>query len=175
VAGARESLEQATAADATLLGAELGLAHLYEQAGAFDDAAKRYRKVLALRPNDATALNNLAYLLAVYHKAPAEALPLAKRAHELTPASASVTDTLGWIHHLLGDDKLALPLLTDAMRRAPRSAEIHLHAAVVSAAAGRPSGAAAALGAALLLDPSLEKRDDVRGLKDRLAAGGWMK
>jgi hypothetical protein len=83
-----------------------------------------------------------------------------------------VIDTLAWIEHLLGHDTIAGPLLSDAVRRAPRNAEIRLHAAIVYAASGQAANAAAALKAALLLDPELEKRDDVRRLKGQLASGG---
>jgi len=63
-----------------------------------------------------------------------------------------------WIEHLLGHDATAAQLLTQAVRRAPRNAEIRLHAAIVYAASGKSSDAAAALTAALKLDPELEKR-----------------
>jgi uncharacterized protein (TIGR03790 family) len=170
--GAREALEQATAADQTLIGAELQLALLYEQAALFDAAAERYRRVLALSPDNVAALNNLAYMLAVHRKLPAEGLPLAKKAHAAAPSSASVIDTLAWIEHLVGHDDIAGPLLSVAIRRAPRNAEIRLHAAIVYAASGHSANAAAALKAALILDPELEKREDVRRLKGRLTSGG---
>ena len=168
--GARETLEQATAADPTLVVANLQLAQLYEQDARYEMAIERYRSVLAKQPDNVTALNNLAYALAVHRKLPAEGLPLAKRAHALARSSASVIDTLAWIEHLLGHDGTAGPLLTEAVRRAPRNAEIRLHAAIVYAAAGQSTDAAAALKAALLLDPELEKREEVRQLKARLTS-----
>ena len=169
--GAREALEQATAADQTLAGAELQLALLYEQAALFDAAAERYRRVLALAPENVAALNNLAYMLAVHRKLPSQGLPLAKKAHAVAPSSASVTDTLAWIEHLVGHDNIAGPLLADAVRRAPRNAQIRMHAAIVYAASGQSVNAAAALKAALVLDPELEKQEDVRRLKSRLTSG----
>jgi predicted protein tyrosine phosphatase len=79
-----------------------------------------------------------------------------------------VTDTLAWIEHLVGHDNIAGPLLADAVRRAPRNAQIRMHAAIVYAASGQSANAAAALKAALVLDPELEKQEDVRRLKVRL-------
>jgi len=175
VDGARQALEMATSADNTLMGAELQLGNLYQQAGLFDDAAKRYRRVLTMRNDHVLALNNLAYVLAVNQKLPAEALPLAKKAYALAPRSASVIDTLAWVQHLLGQDKSASLLITEALRRAPKNAELQLHAAIVFAAAEDPRRAAGALSAALLLDPSLETRDDARSLRQRLTAEGWFK
>ena len=50
-----------------------------------DGAIQRYRKVIAVQPNNAIALNNLAYSLAVHKKQPEEARPLAQRASALAP------------------------------------------------------------------------------------------
>jgi hypothetical protein len=60
-----------------------------------------------MQPTNVIALNNLAYALAVRHNAPAEALPLEKRAFGLAPRSALVLDTLGWVEHLLGNQDVA--------------------------------------------------------------------
>jgi tetratricopeptide (TPR) repeat protein len=171
-AAVRAALERATAADATLVGAELQLGALYEQAGLFDAAAKRYRKVLARNPDNVLALNNLAYLLAVRRGAAAEALPLAKKAHALAPRSASVIDTLAWVEHLRGQKKSAAILIAQAAELGPSNAEIQLHASAIYAAMGDRSRARAALKAALSLQPGLDTRDDVRTLKERLASGG---
>ena len=168
--GAREVLEEATATDQTLVVAELQLALLYQQEARYDLAIERYRRVLAKQPNNVAGLNNLAYALAVHRKLPAEGLPLAKKAHALAPSSASVIDTLAWIEHLLGHDATAEQLLTEAVRRAPGNAEIRLRAAIVYAASDKSADAAAALTAALQLDPELEKREEVRQLKARLTS-----
>jgi Tfp pilus assembly protein PilF len=175
VSGTREALEQATNADATLLGAELQLGVLYQQAKMFDAAGDRFRRVLAATPNNVSALNNLAYLLAEQGKSLDEAEPLARKALALAPSSGPVMDTLGWILHLKGQNKLALPLVTDAIRFAPKNAEIQLHAAIVYAATREFRLAVTALKTALQLDPAFDSREDVRQLKKRLTAAGWWK
>ena len=175
VSGAREALEEATATDPTLLGVELQLGILYQQAKMFDAAEERFRRVLAATPNNVSALNNLAYLLSERGKSLNEAEPLARKALALAPSSGPVMDTLGWILHLKGQDKLAVPLVTDAIRFAPKNAEIQLHAAIVYAAAKEPRLAVTALNAALQIDPAYASREDVRQLKKRLNAGGRSK
>lgn len=62
------------------------------QRGAFPAAEARYRKAVELRPNDAVALNNLAYTLVRQGKP--EGLGFARKANELLPGQPAVMDTL---------------------------------------------------------------------------------
>lgn len=167
-AGARRALEEATARDARLVAAQTYLALLYEEAGEHDKAVARYRAVVKMTPNNAVALNNLAYALAVRQNKPEAALPLAVKAHELAKASPNITDTLAWVYHLLGENGKAMELLTVAARDAPQNAEIQFHYAAVAAALGRYAEARAALARALELDPKLTEREEVAALRARL-------
>lgn len=115
------------------------------------------------------ALNNLAYGLAVHRKAPAEALPLAKRAASLAPLSASVLDTLGWVEHLLGNHSVAAKILADAIKLDPAAPETRLHASAVAEALGDRTNAEREVKEALRLNPSLEQRDDTRQLRERIS------
>src|SRR6185295_2908724 len=96
-AGARQALEEAGAADTRFTAAHLLLGMLYQQEGAIDRAMEEYRGILAFAPNQTTALNNLAYMLAVNRRAPQEALPLAERAVAISKGEPNILDTLGWI------------------------------------------------------------------------------
>jgi uncharacterized protein (TIGR03790 family) len=171
-AGGMEALQRATTLAPGVAGLQLQLGILLDQAGQYDGALERYRRVLALQPNSVIALNNLAYGLAVRKDLPADAHPLAKRAVALAPTDPTVIDTLAWIEHLLGNDDVASKLLTEALRRGSRNAEIHFHAAVVYAARNAWAAAATQLKAALQLDPALENREDVRQLRSRIQAAG---
>src|SRR5206468_4732749 len=95
----------------------------------------RYRRVLTTEPQNAVALNNLAFVLAEQKHSPKEALPLADKAYSLSPVP-TIGDTLGWIHHLLGNDRSARPLLEQAAAGARDNADVQLHAATVHAALG---------------------------------------
>lgn len=166
--GARAALEQATVIAPELIPAQLQLAAFYEEAGQISAALSRYRQVLAIQPNNAGVLNNLAYGLAVGQKNAPEALPFARKAVALEPANPTILDTLGWIEHLLGHDAEAARIMTEAVRRDSGTAAIHLHAAAVFAAAGALAAADAQVEKALSLDPSLRTRRDVIELRARL-------
>jgi putative PEP-CTERM system TPR-repeat lipoprotein len=75
----------------------MALGVLAELKGDKKDAIDQYRKVLEGSPEDARALNNLAYLLADYGNQPDEALKYAQKAVELSPNAPAFEDTLGWI------------------------------------------------------------------------------
>jgi len=169
-AAARQALEEATTIDERLVPAHAMLAGLYEEAREYDKAVERYRRVLAYSPADVPALNNLAYVIAVRQGQPHDALPLAEKAYSIASGNPSVADTLGWIHHLLGDDAAATPLVTRAINGLPGSAEVQLHAATIFAALGQLDSASAALARAVTLDTALEQRRDVQQLRSTLGA-----
>jgi Tfp pilus assembly protein PilF len=170
LAGARRALEEATTLEPRLLSAQRTLAAVYQELGEHNRAIERWRRVLAEAPDDLLSLNNLAYALAVHQKAAAEALPLAQQAYALSKGSIpSVTDTLGWIHHLLGQFAEAEKYLSEAATAAPDNADVQLHLAQVYVARGRMPLAARALARAVQLDPALAERADVKELRARLA------
>ena len=166
--GARESLEAATKLEPRMGRAHLLLATIFEEAAEYDLALARYRAVLDQQPNDGMALNNLAYLLAVRKSDPVQALPYARRGHEILK-SAESADTLGWVLHLTGDQAGAAALYSDIVRTPVKDAEVLLHAATVFAAVGRPDQAARELARAVALDANLDKREDVKTLRARIA------
>jgi uncharacterized protein (TIGR03790 family) len=145
----------------------LRLAQLYTERNEIDKAIDRYRRLIGLEPQNHIALNNLAYALAVQKNSAAEALPLAERAYRLAP-SGVVADTLGWVHHLLGNDRQALPLVEAAATAEPNIAEVRFHAAVVYASLKSLTRARAELDAAVKLDPKFADRADVKALREML-------
>ena len=72
------------------------------------------RTVIRLQPDHAEALNALGYTLADRTDRWSEALPLIRRALELTPDNPAVVDSLGWIYFRMGDFGQARPLLEKA-------------------------------------------------------------
>jgi Tfp pilus assembly protein PilF len=133
-----------------------------------DLAQEGYQRVLAIQPNNGVALNNLAYSLAVRKKAPTEALPVARRAAALAPNDPNVIDTLAWVEHLIGNDVEAARLIAAAVKAAPGSAELRLHAAVIYAARGAQAVSEGELKEALRLAPALEQSEEVKQLRARL-------
>ena len=167
-AGAVEALTAAVALDETFSAAWHLLASAYERSERYTEADTVYRRLLALDRNDAIALNNLAYSLAVRRHQPEEALPLATRAAALLPRSATLSDTLGWIHHLLGNDQEALRLIEPASRALTANAEVQFHVAAIYASVGRLNDAEKALETASSLDPSLKVRADYREVQQKI-------
>jgi Tfp pilus assembly protein PilF len=167
-AGAQRALEQATEIAPTVVGPQLQLALMYEEAGDYRRAADRYRKILEAEPDHAVALNNLAYTLADQLKAPEEARSMAQRAATLAPNDPNVIDTMAWIEHLLGNHVEAAKLIAKAVKGGSGIAQIRLHAAFIYDALQDATAAREELEAALKIDPELVKRDDVKALQARI-------
>ena len=166
--GAVAALNEAVRLEPAAAGAWRVLGQLHEGAGRHTEAAEAYRQVLQLDRNDVAALNNLAYHLAVRDQKPLDALPLATRASTLARGNPFVADTLGWVHHLLGNDREALPLLDQASRALPGDADVQLRAAVVYAAVGRLQDAGRALESAARADPAIRERSDYKQVRKAL-------
>ena len=170
--GARQAFEAALALDPRLVGARRSLAAIHDSRGEHDLAIEQYRRVLAIVPDDLLSLNNLAYALAVHKKQPADALRFGQQAYATSKGQiASIADTLGWIHYLLGNQAEAEKILVDAAARAPDNAEIQLHLAHVYVALGRRDAARRAIANGLRINVALTDREDVKALRARLGAG----
>src|SRR6185436_19255928 len=132
----KDALERATLTDDRLITAHLALAAMAQARSDWDEAVARFRRVLAHSPDNVTAMNDLAYVLAENKHSPEEALPLATRAYGLSKGQPMIGDTLAWTQHLLGHDTEAAPIIRQAARQIPRHPDIQFHAAVILAAVG---------------------------------------
>jgi len=166
--GVRQVLERLTAADDSVLGAELWLGNLYDSSGEWDAAIERYQRIVAKEPDHAAALNNLAYLLATRKQRPADALPLAQRAYSLLRGNAGAADTLAWTYHLLGNDTLAQPLIREAVDIQPCDADLRLHAAAILVALGKTDAASQELATAVQIDEKVRERSEFEEIRKRL-------
>jgi tetratricopeptide (TPR) repeat protein len=99
---------------------------------------------------------------------PVGSMPFNLDAYDIFAMKAQISDTLGWIEHLMGNTAAAQKHLAEAGEGAPYSAEVQYHIAVVEAALGRPAEAAAALNKAAALDPQFVERPEVQKLRDTL-------
>jgi len=183
---ARRLLETTTALAPTFASAQAQLAVLYDRIEERDRAIERYQRALDAQPFYVRgelmliatstgfmevrqlALNNLAYDLAVYRRAPGEALPLARKALTYGADHPELLDTVGWIEHLVGDDRGAMQHLRLAVSRLPPNPEVWLHAAIVAATLNEKAEAAKYLEAALQIDPALETSQDAVAVRDIL-------
>lgn len=111
--------------------ARLALAQAYQTAGDAPRAIVQYEKLVADGVGSPAALNNLAWLYS--ERKDPRALTTARRALELAPQNPAIQDTVGWILVQQGKHEEALPLLRNAVARAPDVAEIRYHYAVALA------------------------------------------
>jgi Flp pilus assembly protein TadD len=111
--------------------------------GKHREAAKLYRRALELDPENARAMNNLAYALLQSGDGLMEALRLARGAAEREPANPAFLETVGSVHLALGDGETAAKYLELAWGRALRreaSVQVAIMDQLIRAwlAAGRP-------------------------------------
>ena len=103
-----------------------------------DDAEHNLGIVLASRPSNPIALNNLAWVY--QQKNDPRARVTAQRAYLQAPTPES-GDTLGWIMVTSGDAKAGLPLLTQASTQRPDDPTIKYHLAVAMKDMGQQANA----------------------------------
>jgi|GEM_PF-537838 len=89
--------EHALAINPKSIPMRLNLALAVNKAGDLDRAEAIYREILETQPDDAMALNGLAWMLATNRKDYKSALPLIDKAAELAPNNSYVHDTRGVI------------------------------------------------------------------------------
>ena len=129
------------------------------------DAETHLKVVLAKRPNDAVALNNLSWVYQQRNNP--EALPMARRAFLISPTTESA-DTLGWILVTSGDAKAAVPLLRQAVAGRPTDPSIRYHLAAALGAAG-PKEEAVQILKTLLAEPAgFDEKPAAQKLMDTL-------
>lgn len=138
----------------------------YLAAGDLAGARRTYERLLALRPDDAMVLNNLAQTL--LRQAEGSALGVAEKAHKLAGRDPIITDTLGWILVSQGQVERGLSYLRDARLRDPGNREIRYHLAHALARSGRPAEAREELAAALRDGEPFEGRDAALALQREL-------
>jgi putative PEP-CTERM system TPR-repeat lipoprotein len=106
----------------------------------FDEARTLLEGVVAKRPTDVVALNNLAWFY--QQRRDSRARPLAERAYLLAPAMAQTSDTLGWIMVEQGEARTGLELLRKASAAASVNPAISYHLAVALKETGHRDEAA---------------------------------
>jgi tetratricopeptide (TPR) repeat protein len=145
------------------------LATLHERAGRVDEAIKVYEQALGRDPKSTLFANNLAMLI-VTHKSDKQSLD---RAGQLADMLANMTepaflDTRGWVKFKIGQAKDALPLLLQAVDKAPNAPVLRYHLAMVQLKSGDKESARKNLEAALGPGKPFEGIDDARAALDEV-------
>ncbi len=143
-------------------GLHMTLAQAHMAAGRDDAATQTYRDVIALQPENAAALNNLAWLY--LKEAPEQALNYAQTAYRLAADNASIMDTMGWVLLAVGRTEEALLLLEKAAAKAPLMPEIRYHLAVAQSRSGRKAAAKSTLQELLASGAAFDERPEAEAL-----------
>jgi putative PEP-CTERM system TPR-repeat lipoprotein len=125
-------------------------------------AIARLEDIVKRTPNNAAALNNLAY--AYQQVKDPRALATAEQAYKLADNSPGIMDTLGWLLVEQGNTARGLPLLQKASSLAPNSSEVRYHLAVGLSKSGDKTGARKELDKLLADDKSFAQADEARAL-----------
>ncbi len=152
------------------------LATILEKLGRVAEAEPEFRRLIAERPDDATAHNYLGYALADRGLKLDEAEALIRRAVALEPRSAAFRDSLGWVLHKQGRSTEAVVELEAAARAASEDPTVLDHLAEARRAASDESGAWRAwpLAQSLGADKAGEKADALqKGWDDATLGELW--
>ncbi|MCU0898183.1 MAG: tetratricopeptide repeat protein, partial [Burkholderiales bacterium] len=125
-------------------------------------AARYYREAIAIQPDNALALNNLAWVTNEL-KEPA-AMGYAEKAYGLAPGNAAIADTYGWLLFGKGDTKRAVEILGKAAAAAPNAAEIRLHYAQALIKSGDKAAAKKELDAIVALGEKSQFKSEAEQL-----------
>ena len=134
--------------------ARLWMGMLEESVGNHPAALAAFLRVLEIEPNNALALNNVAYLLAETGGRGDEALKYAQKALELSPDNPDFRDTLGWVLYKKGIYDAAVTQLKSAVSKGGGVRQQY-HLAMAYLKAGQEDRGRATLQAALRQDSSL--------------------
>lgn len=145
------------------------LAEHYKLEGDNARAIEQYEAIIAVRPRDPMALNNLAWIYHLTKDARAERT--ARLAYEEASASPAIADTYGWILVVNGKAAEGARLLAEAARRAPREPDIQYHYAVALARTGAVAEARQRLSQVLKDFPTFTARAEAEKALSELAEG----
>ena len=95
---ALESFRHASEADPQNINALISQAILLDALGKKKEAGVLYNRVLGIDPNNAPALNNLAFMNADKGTNLDQAMTFAERAKKQAPNSPDISDTLGYVY-----------------------------------------------------------------------------
>ncbi len=100
---------------------------MFEKMKKFDKAEAEFRRVLALNPDSASALNYLGYMLADRNERLEEALTMIQKAVDMDPHNAAYLDSLGWVYYRLNRLEEAEEYLRRSLERGSRDPTVHDH------------------------------------------------
>jgi tetratricopeptide (TPR) repeat protein len=141
------------------------LGQLYDQEGKYDVARKYYEMSIKVDPNNALALNNLAYMLSQTNGSDLDqALTYATRAKQRLPEHTEINDTLGVIYIKKNLTDNAIDTFRTLVVKAPRNPTYHYHYALALLQKGDRENAKKECQSALADKPKKQEEDQIRQL-----------
>lgn len=140
------------------------LGMIYEGTGKSDQAKPIWEQILKIQPDDALALNNLAFAKAQEGVDLDQALTMSQKARQEAPNQPAIADTLGWIYvkKNLSDD--AVRIFKDLTIKVPDNPTFHYHYGVALLQKGDKPSARRELEKALQEKPSLGEESKIKEL-----------
>lgn len=145
---------------------QLGL--ILETIGPADQAKAVYEQILKLDPNNAIALNNLAYRKAEEGLDLDSALTMAQHARQIQPNASALADTLGWIYIKKNMSGEAERIFKDLVDKNPGNSTFHYHYGLALMQKGDKSSARQQLEIALKNKPSKDEAGKIQDLLKNL-------
>ena len=145
---------------------QLGL--ILETIGPADQAKAVYEQILKIDPNNAIALNNLAYRKAEEGLDLDAALTMAQRARQLAPNATAMADTLGWIYIKKNLSADAERIFKDLVEKDPANSTFHYHYGMALIQKGDKATARQQLEIALKNKPSKDEAGKIQDLLTKL-------
>ena len=144
--------------------ANLQLALTLDAAGLKRESLPLYENIVKNQPDNAIALNNLAFMLAEDGRDLDQALTYAQRARQQLPNNADVADTLGWIYIRKNLSDNAVSIFKDLTKKYRENPTYHYHLGMALYQKGDRDGARRSLQMALTLKPPKEDEEKIREL-----------
>jgi beta-lactamase regulating signal transducer with metallopeptidase domain/tetratricopeptide (TPR) repeat protein len=162
------AFQQAKAADPKNTAVLLQIAMILDGTGRQSEVKSAYDGLLKAEPDNAVALNNLAFIKAEEGVDLDGALAMAQRALQKMPNSPDIMDTIGWIYlkKSMSDDAIAA--FRNAVQAATTQPAFHYHLAMALIQKGDNSGAMQELQAALKNNPSNTEEQQIRELMQKV-------
>ena len=142
----------------------LTLGVLLDSTGQPAEARISYDQVLKIEPDNAIALNNLAYMIAETGGDLDQALTLAQRAKQKLPQDLNIADTLGWIYIKKNLSDSAIEIFRDLTTKNPANPTYRYHLGMAFYQKGDKPQAKRELLAALQRKPTKEEAQKIKEL-----------
>jgi len=144
------------------------LGMILETLGPADQAKAVYEQILKLDPNNALALNNLAYRKAEEGLDLDSALSMAQHARQIEPNANAMADTVGWIYIKKNLSSEAERIFKDLVAKEPANPTFHYHYGLALIQKGDKSSARRELEMALKNKPSQDEAGKIQDLLIKL-------